>query len=224
MLRLFSIALSFIVFATAAATSSGPVLRDDRASEAVRTALLWWSAWAPDTRFQDLPSEVQNSLKQFNATAAGFQSRMRGPSTKDFALQSVFRKKQALERTVVALFGHDAAAEASRFATFVSPAYEWEGFSGGPLGELAGAEHYLAEQPTTRIRPYALLVIAHRAACASDALHYELREGVGDRNWNLARQSRVQSRFQQAAAEASFSTHPLIQFVAQDLSRNPRCL
>jgi hypothetical protein len=124
---------------------------------------------------------------------------------------------------VVALFGDGIAAEAAMFADSVSPAYEWEGYSDGPLSEMAGAERYVAGHPTTRIRPYAQLLIAHRGICALEALQYERKNGIGHRDRNSAQQSRVRSRSQQAMLDASKATHPLVRFVARVLSRNPRC-
>ena len=199
--------------------------RNELSNAAIRDALLWWSQLPKSAEFHDLSPDVNAALMQFIETSGGFHSRLRRPSDRSFEVQSAFLKKQALERTVVALFTRDGiGAEAANFADSVSPAYEWEGFSGGPLSEMAGAELYLERHPSTPIRSYAQLLIAHRSICASDALQFELKDRVGDRNGDAAQLVRVRSRFQQAIVEASQSPFLLVQFVALDLSRNPRCL
>jgi hypothetical protein len=206
-------------------TASAAQAQEQAATNAIRDALLWWSEVPHGVAVTDLASAVEKAVGEFRARSKVFQSRLRPPADRAFELQSAFLRKQMLERTAYALGrGAPAASEAALLANSVSPAYEWEGYSGGPLGEMHGADRYVARYPNAAIRAYALLLVAHRSTCALDALRYELANGSGNRTWNLRQQATVRGRFQRALAEAMRSQHPLIRLAAADLERNPRCL
>ena len=191
----------------------------------VRGALLWWCCMESVT-VRELPGEVAAAVGDFHSRSKTFRSRLRPPQGRNAPARAVFEKKQALERTVFALFpGQTMAVRAAEFAETVSPAYEWEGASGGPLAEIAGAEKFLSRHPTTPVRPYALLLIAHRSICALDALQYELeRDNRDAQAWNLAQQATLRKRLPGALAEAARSSHSLIRFVAAEVERTPACL
>jgi len=173
----------------------------------------------------DLDPEVTTAIREFAARTKRFQSHLRPPADKAPELQEAFLRKQMLERTAYALgTGSNAGSEAASLAAHVSPAYEWEGFSGGPLGEMEGADRYVARYPHASIRPYALLLVGHRGICALEALRYELVTDHGDRSSNLRRQVTIERQYKRALDEAALSPHPLVRFVAADLRRTPRCL
>ena len=188
----------------------------------VRTALLWWIPLQVEP--SELNEDARKAVAEFRARQGTFRSHLRPPADRDFPVRAAFEKKQALERTIVGLFAGQAIdAAAASFAEAVSPSYEWEGFSGGPLAEIDGAEQFLIRYPKMPIRSYALLLIAHRCICALDALQYEARSGSGDSASNLAQQARLRQRLPEAVREASLSEHPLVRFVAADVERRPRC-
>jgi hypothetical protein len=193
-------------------------------TEAVRNALVWWNGLPDSIDVSGVDPELQTAMREFRARMKAFQSRLRPPRDQSPELQEAFFMEQMLEQTAYALgAGPAAAAEAAVLATHVSPAYEWEGFSGGPLGEMDGADRYVGHYPQASIRPYALLLVAHRGICALDALRYELANDHRDRSRNLRRQAAARRRYERALAEAAVSQHPLVRFVAADLRRTPRC-
>ena len=206
--------------------SAAQTRRRPSETEVVRGSLLWWSTfYAKDAALPGLPAEVRQSYGEFRARRLAFRSRLRRPTDRDFPVQAAFDKKQALERTVYALFPRKGIERiAAAFAEDVSPAYEWEGFSGGPLTDLHGAERFLARSPETPIRSYAMLLIAHRSLCALDALKYEFKPDREDSDWNVAQQARLPGVYARALEEATHSEHPLVRYVARDLERRPTCL
>lgn len=194
-------------------------------AEIVRKSVLWWVAYSPDFEPRDLPADVQEAFREFRARTRSYRSRLRPPTDPDFPVQAAFKKKQDLERTVHGLFPvRQIGSVAAEFAERVSPAYEWEGYSGGPLTEINGAERFLASYPKTPIRSYALLLIAHRSICALDALEYELKSQHGAPEQNVAEQTRLRHLSSKALEAATLSQHPLIRFIGEDLTRRPRCL
>lgn len=213
--------LLFVLMPTVMAPSHAAVI----GTLTVRRALLWGCCMQSVT-VRQLPVEVARAVGDFNSKSKTFRSRLRPPRGRNRTVRAVFEKKVALERTVFALFrGQTMAVTAAEFAESVSPSYEWEGYSGGPLGEMTGAEKFLSRHPTTPVRPYALLLIAHRSICALDALQYELKYDNSEaRAWNLAQQATLRKRLPDALAEAARSSHPLIRFVAAEVERTPTCI
>jgi len=219
-----AVILTAILIGAVAVAARPRVLRET-GNERLRRSLLWWLASPEGPPLPDLPADVHQAFSEFRATTLTHRSRLRRPADRDFPVQAAFDKKQALERTVHGLFPlRGIESVAAEFADRVSPAYEWEGNSSGPLGELNGAERFLARYPKTPIRQYALLLIAHRSICALDALEYELKYERGDRAWNIAQQARLRQLFSKALPEAMLSDHLLIRSVAVDLERSPKCL
>jgi len=207
------------------AVARGPGGQSESDHETLRQSLLWWLALPPASQLRDLPADVQEAFGRFRARMLTHRSRLRRPTDRDFPVRAAFEKKQALERTVHGLFplpGIESVA--AEFAERISPSYEWEGNSGGPLGELDGAERFLAQHAGTPIRPYALLLVAHRCICALDALEHELKYRPGARESNLAQQARLRQLFAKRLDEAILSEHRLIRSVAVDLDRRPGCL
>ncbi len=101
-------------------------------------------------------------------------SRLPSPTTGDATADAVLEKRRHHEAFLVAVAGHPAAAKAAseRAGTAVL-AYEWEGYSDGPLAEAVNAEAFLKAHPATAVRQGIELFLLHRYRCALEAGLYE---------------------------------------------------
>lgn len=99
------------------------------------------------------------------------------PAGLAYEMQSVARKQQRFEGMLATLSGRPGLSEeALAAAREVKLAYEWEGFSDGPIYEAGQAEEYLAKHPNTAIAPALNLFILHRYRCAFEAATFN-KEG-----------------------------------------------
>ncbi|MEW6440615.1 MAG: hypothetical protein AB1640_06705 [bacterium] len=163
---------------------------------------------------RDVPDEVRPRIEAFAARAEAFRSRLpeverpRGPEV--WAVE----KRRHMERDMVALIDTPGIEKAAcDYAAAAVLAYEWEGFSEVPLKEAACAADFLASHPTTPLRPYLNLFLAHRYRCATEILRGE--RGARDAT------TRAAANYKACLEVALKDPDPLVRFVAADMEKRP---
>ena len=125
--------------------------------------------------------------------------------------------RRSVEKGIVSLINskgiEKAAADYARSAKLY---YEWEGFADSPLDEARYAEDYLGKKPTTVIKPYLILFLAHRYRCAYECLEFEQK---------FDEQKAISEKYQQylrmAKEYPDRSVSPLVKLIAEDLDAEP---
>ncbi len=123
------------------------------------------------TRFRgDVRDGINSRLRLRDRHLSRMPSQTAGDSMED----AVLEKRRSHEAFLVAIAGHPTAAKAARErAQTAVLAYEWEGYSDGPLSEAVNAEAYLREHPASTVRHGIDLFLLHRYRCALEAGFYE---------------------------------------------------
>jgi hypothetical protein len=123
-------------------------------------------------------------------------------------------KKVDIEGYLVACAGRpDVAATAARYAATAVLAYEWEGFSEGPLAEAAHAEQYLKRYPRSVLRGGLELFLLVRYRAAFEAASYQ-----GNREDQLT----AAEGYRAVWARLSTLTDAVIKAVARDIDEAQR--
>jgi hypothetical protein len=123
------------------------------------------------------------------------------------------RIQQRFEGMLATLSGRpDLGKEAASAAPDVGFAYEWEGFSDGPMGEAADAEEYLAKHPKTALAPGLNLLILHRYRCAFEAATFNKEPEV---------QAKSAARYRAAWERLGHVQDVVVQALARDIDESP---
>jgi hypothetical protein len=161
------------------------------------------------------PDEARSRIETLLRRAERFRSRLPDDGGPPGPERAVLEKKWALERDLVALIDLEGIEEmAAGYARRAVLSYEWEGGSDGPLAEAAFAERYLADHPTTPLRPYLTLFLAHRMRCAyeTETLNRGARAGLRDS---------LSERYGSYLAAALRDPDSLVRYVAADMDARP---
>jgi hypothetical protein len=186
---------------------------------AVVESLLFGLPMAPSALTSGLPADARQSLVKYRDRATQFKPTIKRPAgvDSDGPTAEVYQKHVDMQRTVFSLFERaDSIRLAEGFSNEVILAYEWEGFSDGPLAEAASAVAFLAAHPNSPIQPYAHLFIGHRRLCAVSSY-----TGV-DPTTPEAR--RILTDADRELAMARDAGHPLLRVAAEYLLRTRKCM
>lgn len=157
------------------------------------------------------PKEGRPCLRDYLAAIApdSYLWAFESPSTSE---RAVLVRRRVLEEQMVAILGGEVRAEAKAFADAVPLMTEWEGMSGGPVGEADFVDNWLNKRPGTPIAPFLHLFKAHRLRAGYEAARARHEEDIRP---ILAR------RYREAMNKARSSTSPLILCIAGDLEAQP---
>jgi len=117
-----------------------------------------------------------------------------------------------LKEQMVAILGQQAHAEAEAFANAIPLILEWEGMSGGPVGEADFVDNWLNKQPMTPIAPFLYLLKAHRLRAGYEAARARHENNL----WPI-----LARRYREALNMAKSSSNPLVSCIADDLDAQP---
>ncbi len=108
------------------------------------------------------------------ALRAGYSSTRPVPPPTGDEFDAIDDKRRALESYLVACAGRrDIAPTAARYSATAVLAYEWEGYSDGPLAEAAHADRYLRRYPRSALRAGLELFLLSRYRAAFEAASFQ---------------------------------------------------
>lgn len=126
----------------------------------------------PSVRFQD--DDIRRMVEERLALRMRYRPNLPAEIGPDEVQVGVREKQRRHEAYLIGVIGtSDVAGAATERARGAELAYEWEGYSDGPLREARDAETYLEHQPTTPLRPALEVFLLHRYRCAMEAGDYE---------------------------------------------------
>ncbi|MBO0862569.1 MAG: hypothetical protein J2P21_29530 [Chloracidobacterium sp.] len=159
------------------------------------------------------PEDLKRRLDEYKNRSLGFHSQLddcRALPDDEVPLCEVTRK---VEKGIVSLINsRDIEKEATDYARSATLAYEWEGFADGPLDEARYAEDYLGRNPSSVIKPYLILFLAHRYRCAYECLEFEQK---------FDEQKAISEKYQQYLRMAREYPDRLVKLIAEDLDAEP---
>jgi len=124
----------------------------------------------------------------------------------------ILDRRMVLKEQMVAILGQQAHAEAEAFANAIPLILEWEGMSGGPVGEADFVDNWLNKQPMTPIAPFLYLLKAHRLRAGYEAARARHENNL----WPI-----LARRYREALNMAKSSSNPLVSCIADDLDAQP---
>ena len=145
----------------------------DRDPVALFHAFLWDSPLPPGA-LDKLTPEATTAIASGLTLRHSYRPLLVPPAFPPGIENAVAWKRSQLESFIVAVLGDvKVSREASAYASTAAMAYEWEGFSDGPMAEATYAEAFLNRNPTSAIAPALQLFILHRSRCAFEAATFE---------------------------------------------------
>jgi hypothetical protein len=161
-----------------------------------------------------VPPGARADLAARVALRAGYASARPVPRPTDSEMDAIDDKRRALEAYLVACAGRrDIASTAARYASTAALAYEWEGYSEGPLAEAAHAEQYLRRYPRSVLRGGLELFLLVRYRAAFEAASYQ---------GNREDQQIAADGYRAAWARVQSLRDRVIRVVARDVDDAPR--
>jgi len=165
----------------------------------------------------NLPEDLKRRLVEYKNRSLSFHSQLDDLRALPGAAAPICDPRRAVEKGIVSLINsRGIEKEAADYARSAPLAYEWEGFADCPLGEARYAEDYLGKNPSTVIKPYLILFLAHRYRCAYECLEFEQK---------FDEQKAISEKYQQylrmAKEYPERSVGPLVKLIAEDLDAEP---
>jgi hypothetical protein len=174
---------------------------------------LFHDAPVASIKTANLLEDLKRRLEEYKNRSLGFHSQLGAYRALPGAKVPVCDPGRVVEKGIVSLInGKGAEKAAADYARGATLYYEWEGVADSPLDEAKYAEEYLERNPSTMIKPYLMLFLAHRYRCAYECLDFEKK---------FDEQKAVSEKYQHYLREAKEYPDRLVGLMAEDLDAEP---
>jgi hypothetical protein len=174
---------------------------------------LFHDAPVASIKTANLLEDLKRRLEEYKNRSLGFHSQLGAYRALPGAKVPVCDPGRVVEKGIVSLInGKGAEKVAADYARGATLYYEWEGVADSPLDEAKYAEEYLERNPSTMIKPYLMLFLAHRYRCAYECLDFEKK---------FDEQKAVSEKYQHYLREAKEYPDRLVGLMAEDLDAEP---